>query len=103
MESRRRWTEVDSVTGSYETVRTRLSFDPEVGQTDRVRLDNRMTVGMDKKKSRKQRIQGGRRTLAASGGDWFACVESDMFTRPQRGEQYGDCHNGSICVHQHIG
>ena len=47
------------MTGSYETVRTRLSFDPEVGQTDRVRLDNRMTFGMDKKNPGSNESKGG--------------------------------------------
>jgi hypothetical protein len=36
----------------------------------RLQQHRREKLGSAQKKSRKQRIPGGRRTLAASGGDW---------------------------------
>jgi len=58
----------------------------------------RGTFGTAQKKSRKQRIPGGRRTLATSGGDWLAMLpgtSSFQFSVPTD-EQYVDCQNGSI-------
>ena len=50
------------------------------------------------KKSRKQRIPGGRRTLATSGGDWLAMLlgPSSFQYSVTTDEQYVDCQNGSI-------
>jgi hypothetical protein len=49
------------------------------------------------KNSRKQRIPGGRRTLAASGGDWQKYLLR-KFIHSQRPEQYCESKSGSIRV-----
>ena len=55
-------------------------------------------IGTAHKKSRKQRIPGGRRTLATSGGDWLAMLPgtSSFQDSLPTDEQYVDCQNGSI-------
>ena len=60
--------------------------------------------GTAHKKSRKQRIPGGRRTLATSGGDWLAILTglSSLQHSDPTDEQYVDCQNGSIRFRSNI-
>jgi hypothetical protein len=65
---------------------------------------NAQDIGAAHKKSRKQRIPGGRRTLATSGGDWLAILTgaSSFQHSDPTDEQYVDCQNGSIRFRSNI-